>query len=185
MGVKLIKRRFPSGAVNLYLDVNYNGMRNKESLHLSLNGDRLQNRETIIMAEEIRARREIMLLQQRHEIIHAKSKKGNFVEYVERLIQSKASVHTKKSWQNALNHFVAFAGDVISFGALTSEHFDEFKSYLMSQVSQNSAQIYFSRIKTALYGAVKEGILAANPDQPPVLVPMLSSFFPRCQALAT
>lgn len=92
-------------------------------------------------------------------------RKQSFIAYYEDLIDSKNSENTKSSWQNALTHFKNFAGETVTFGTLTREKLEQFKRYLLKleSVSPNSAQVYFSRIKTALNQAVKDGIIPSNP----------------------
>ncbi|HYQ86148.1 MAG TPA: site-specific integrase [Bacteroidota bacterium] len=165
MGVRLIKRQFPSGSVRLFLDINSNGKRKKEALGLSLGGNRFNNRETLKMAEEIRARRELELHEQMHGVLHASKRKQSFVNYFEKLLGTKNALNTRSSWEDALTHFRDFAGADVIFGQLTREFLEGFKSYLLKEgeLSPNSAQIYFSRIKTALNQAVKDSIISSNP----------------------
>ncbi len=165
MSVKILKRKFPSGKRWLYLDISHSSTRKKEALRLALTGDRLQDRETLKMADEIRARREIELLQSMHGVIHPAKRKESFVAYAERIVESKVSRSTRQSYRDSLKHFVDFKGDWVSFGGLTRRFMEDFRAHLLTKVSQNSAQIYFSRIKAILHQAVREGMIASNPAQ--------------------
>ncbi|MGB6647056.1 MAG: site-specific integrase [Bacteroidota bacterium] len=165
-----MRRRYPSGHVTLFLDINHAGIRKKEALGLSLAGDRFHNRETLKMAEEIRARRELDLLAESHEVTLTSKRKQNFVEYYERLRETKLSSNTRQSWKDALHHLLEFAGEPLTFARMNREFFEDFKAHLLKtktrrekQISTNSAQIYFSRIKTALNQAVKDNIVSQNP----------------------
>ena len=169
MAVKILRRRYPTGRVTLFLDINHAGIRRKESLGLSLSGDRFQNRETLKMAEEIRARRELDLLAESHEVTLTNKRKQNFVEYYERLVATKLSPNTRQSWKDALHHLLEFAGEPLTFARMNREFFEDFKAHLLKTktrrnkpISANSAQIYFSRIKTALNQAVHDNIINQN-----------------------
>ena len=164
MSVKLLKRHYPSGSVRLFLDINFNGRRRKEALSLALDGDRFQNRETMKMAEAIRSKRELDLQEQMHGVLSVSKRKKSFVDYFEELIKTKNSENTRKSWRNALTQFTSYAGHDVILGQLTREFLEGFKSYLLkeAEISGNSAQIYFSRIKTAVAQAVKDNLIPSN-----------------------
>lgn len=165
MSVILRKRALPSGNIQLYLDICSGGKEWIETLGLVLIGDRLQDRETKKRAEVIRTKRQREMDEGRLGISLGDKRKKSFVSYYEELIDTKNSANTKASWRDALTHFQNFAGDTVTFGALTRETLEKFKQYLLKleTVAPNSAQIYFSRIKTAITQAVKDGIIPVNP----------------------
>jgi site-specific recombinase XerD len=122
------------------------------------------------MAEEIRARRELDLLAETHDVTLTNKRKQNFVEYYERQLATKLSPNTQQSWKDALHHLLGFAGEPLTFARMNREFFEDFKSYLLKTktrrnkpISTNSAQIYFSRIKTALNQALHDNIINQNP----------------------
>jgi integrase len=163
MSVRLLKRRYSNGKTSLFLDIHYSGGRKKEALGLYLVKDRLHDREMLKLAEEIRARRELDMQAQLHGALYANKRKQDFVEYYQRLVQTKLSPHTRGSWENALDHLLEYRKPPILFASLDREFFEGFRTHLMNLVSANSAQIYFSRIKTALHQAVRDGIIQVNP----------------------
>ena len=163
MAVKIWKRRLPGGGVSLYLDINYHGRRYKEALGFRLEGDRLQNRETMKMAEEIRARREIDLQSQIHGIVLGNRLRQNFFEYCDKLIEARNSPRLASSWGNALTHLKRSAGEDLTFGQMNRDLFERYKSYLLQKLSNNAAQMYYARIKTILHQAVRDGIIQVNP----------------------
>jgi hypothetical protein len=79
MGVKLRKRKLPSGKTQLYLDVYRHGSRRFEALGFMLDGDRFHNRETLKMAETIRAKRELDLQSEIHGITGTHNRKSSFI----------------------------------------------------------------------------------------------------------
>ncbi len=166
MSVTLRKRVFPSGKTCLFLDIYQNGARRKELLKLYLTGDRFHNRETLRMAESIRAKRELELQASYHGLSAGLNRNANFVSYVRELRDKARSEGMKNCWDNVLARFISFAGgDTVVFGQLTRGYLENFKDYLLSEVSQNTAQKYFSILKTALYHAVRHDIILQNPAQ--------------------
>ena len=70
---------------------------------------------------------------------------------------------TEKAWRNTLKHLKDYTGGHIRFVAVTDVWLEEFKSYILTKVSQNTARSYFSKVKTALRRAVKDKIIVTNP----------------------
>jgi integrase len=163
MGVTLRKRKLPSGKTQLYLDVYRFGSRRFETLGLFLDGDRFNNRETLKMAEAIRARRELDLQAEIHGITGTHNRKSSFIKYLEGLKEARTSPNTQRSWKTAIGQLENFAGDSVTFGDLNKDFFERFKTYLLKRVSANSAKVYIVRLKTALHQAVKDNILAVSP----------------------
>ena len=163
MSVKLRKRALPSGKVQLYLDVYQSGSRHTEALGMYLNGDRESNKELMQLAQQIRTKRELELQADTNGLVPSFKRKTSFIAFYRALVEKKTSPNTRMSWNNALKHFIDCLGDAVTFANLSKEQLQKFKSYLNNQVSVNSSQIYFARIKTALYQAVKDGIIPANP----------------------
>jgi site-specific recombinase XerD len=94
--------------------------------------------------------------------------KSSFIAYMKGLAEKRASANTRASWGDAIDHLIAYAGHGITFEKLTPEFIEGFKDYLLNQVtpkkiSPNSAQIYLSRIKTAILQAVRDNYLSRNP----------------------
>lgn len=166
MSVKLRKRKLPSGRTQLYLDIYRTGSRRTEALSLLLNkNDRFQNRETLKQAEEIRAKRQLDLQAETHGLTGTHNRKASFVKYLKDQAERRTSPNTRASWEQAIECFEDFAGEVVAFGDLTPQLFEKFKSYLLNHkhLSPNSANVYLARIKTALNEAVRDSLLPINP----------------------
>jgi len=164
MSVTLRKRKLPSGRTQLYLDIYRMGNRSTEALGFFLEkNDRFQNRETMKMAEEIRAKRQLDFQADAHGLSGTHNRKASFIKYLEEQKEQRKNPHTKATWGQAIEHFGNFAGENIVFGDVTSMKLDKFKSYLLSHVSANTAILYFAHIKTALAQAVRDNILTVNP----------------------
>ena len=164
MSVALRKRKLPSGRTQLYLDIYRAGNRSTEALGFFLEkNDRFQNRETMKMAEEIRAKRQLDFQADAHGLTGTHNRKASFFKYLQAQADLKRRPNTKASWKRSIGHFGDFAGEGIVFGDVTPQLIEKFKTYLLNRVAANSAHCYLARIKTALNQAVRENILAVNP----------------------
>ncbi|MDP2884362.1 MAG: site-specific integrase, partial [Ignavibacteria bacterium] len=164
MSVALRKRKLPSGRTQLYLDIYRAGNRSTEALGFFLEkNDRFQNRETMKMAEEIRAKRQLDFQADAHGLSGTHNRKASFIKYLEAQKELRKKPRTKALWRISTTHFSDFAGGGVVFGDLTPQLFEKFKIYLLNRVGANSAHSYFAHIKTALNQAVKDNILAVNP----------------------
>jgi len=161
MTVKLRKRKLASGNVSLYLDIYQSGKRGYEFLGLYLTKDKTASKETLKLAQNIQAKRQVEIQHSEHGFVPHFKKKANFVDYFERLAQGKPK--GEKAWNNTLKHLQAFTSGRIQFSAVTDDWLETFKTYLLTKVSQNTAHSYFSKVKAALKQAVKDKIIVSNP----------------------
>jgi len=79
--VKLRKKKLASGRISLYLDIYINGKRYYEFLKLQLINNGTNNKETLKLAETIRAKRQIELQCEQYGIISDSRKKINLIQY--------------------------------------------------------------------------------------------------------
>ncbi len=161
MTVKLRKRKLAKGNVSLYLDMYQSGRREYEFLGLYLTKDKATSKETLKLAENIRAKKQIEIQNSEYGFVPHFKKKANFVDYFERIAQGKPRDDT--AWKNTLKHLQTFSSGRIQFSAVTDDWLETFKAYLVTKVSQNTAHSYCSKIKGALKQAVKEKIILSNP----------------------
>ena len=157
MTVKLRKRKLANGNVSLYLDIYQSGKREYEFLGLHLTKDKATSKETLKLAQNIQAKRQLEIQHSEHGFVPHFKKKANFVDYFAKLAQGKPKDVT--AWNNTLKHLQDFTSGGIQFSAVTDDWLETFKTYLVTKVSPNTAHIYFSKIKTALKQAVKEKII--------------------------
>ena len=166
MPVTLREKMLPSGRRSLYLDINVHGRRTKESLGLFLEpkGARFDNRETKRRAEALRAKKELELHASFHGYTPTTRRKESFTDYCKQLATEKPSPNTRQSWATAIHHWEEYTKQDVVFEMLSKDLMEGFKKYLINpRLSANSAQIYFSRIKTAIAQAVRDNIIPANP----------------------
>ena len=86
MSIKLRKRKRSNNTYSLYLDIYHNGQRKTEYLGLYLTEDKISNKSTQQLAENIRAKRQLELQNQSYGFTSETRRKENFVIYFERLV---------------------------------------------------------------------------------------------------
>jgi len=161
MSVKLRKKKTKKGE-SLYLDIYHDGQREYEFLKIELTKDKESNKEKMRIAESIRAKKELEILSSSHGLTPRFKKKANFVEYFEKFTNEKKST---TNYINTLNHLKKFTGGTIKFLHINEKWLDDFKAYLLKKVSNNTANTYYTALKTVLKKAVKERIIHENPAQ--------------------
>jgi hypothetical protein len=111
--------------------------------------------ETTRIAETIRSRREIELRSAEFDLTPTHLRKMDFVKYFKRLSESKPH----KSWQAAYQYLEKFTNGRLSFEQTTTAKLEAFKLYLRKDLHNNSAWLYYGKIRAALNQAVREGYL--------------------------
>jgi len=188
--VKLRKKSISKGRKSLYLDFyppiphpETDNLTRREFLGLYIlektktPNDKQHNTETLDIAEQIRQKRENLL--NKPEIYNQYEKEQlrikelgeqNFVDYFRKLA-NKHQGSTYFIWIAPLKHLESFTNGKLKFTELNEKWCNEFKEHLLStktnrnnkaNLSQNSAASYFSRIKSALHQAYKDGILQTD-----------------------
>lgn len=139
--------------------------------------NKLHNKETLQLAEQIRQRRENHLnkpeIYTGYELEQKRIKElgeKNFVEYFKALANKrKASNHD--NWVSAYNFLETFTKGNLKFADLNEKFCNGFKEYLLTTKSnksskttlaQNSAVSYFNKLKATLKQAYKEGYLTTD-----------------------
>jgi len=161
MSVKLRKRKLRDGSTSLHLDIYVDGERRYDFLKLYLGKDRSANRETMRLAESIRAMRELELNSRPHGFIPHFKQRVDFVTYFEKIGATKNPANT--SWRNTLMHLKAYTGGTLRLSAVDERWLEGFKAYLLSQVDRGSARPYFGTIRAALNQAVRDQLIPRNP----------------------
>lgn len=104
MKVTLRKRKLKTGGTSLYLDIYHNGKREYESLSLSLvppknSIDRKSNRETLLVAEALKAERQIQLQNGTYGFTRVLSGDKDFLAFFKKLCEERAeSVNNYGNW---------------------------------------------------------------------------------------
>lgn len=181
--VKMRFRRLADGSHSIYLDYYVNGRREYEFLKLYLvpevdSASRLINRHILQAANMIKARRVIMLVNERAGISNSTiNSTMRLSDYIEQHMRESALTHRGTSYvsncRNMRNHLRAFLGP--RFGILRMKDIDtrlcrNFADYLKrvktstgKPLSPVSVHHYFGALKCVLTAAAKEEIIADNP----------------------
>jgi len=161
MSVKLRKRKRQGNRYSLYLDVYYNGKRKSKHIGLFIKNGDPNNKAILEIAERKRAEWELELQYDDFGFTSDKKKKGNFVEYFEKLVNERPS--DRSSWSCTLKKLKTFTKDNIRFDQITPEWLENFQKFLLSEVSEVTAWHYYSNIKFALNKAENQKIINKNP----------------------
>ena len=158
-GIILRKQRNKVGD-HLYLDMHDGAVRVREFLKLYLTGDRERDREAMLMAEQIRAKR-FQEMQARHSGIKMPvfDLKRDFVAYYRDMTVLKG-----KPWKNTLSHLEKFQNKTLRFADVSAEWINAFRVYLEGlKLAPNSVGTYLATLKTALNAAVRKQLIPQNP----------------------
>ena len=167
--VKLRKRKTRTGLYSLYLDTYTKGKRTYEYLRLYLvpektREDKRKNKETLQLAEAIRAKRVIEYHEGRYGFETSEQDKVLLFDYFEAQTRDQKS-KTWDSWHNCLQYIKRYERRRnITFAEVTSEWIEGFKDYLDAHgLAQNTKSLYFAKLRACINRAYKEGIITDNP----------------------
>ena len=167
MGIQLREKKLLDGRRSLYLDIYYKGRRAYEFLEIYLTKDRQQNKEARELAENIKAKRLLELQSSEHGFTPSFKKKADFLEYFQKVIDDKKQYEGLRGFQNyegTLRHLKDFTGGKpVPIGSISAQTLEDFKQHLTTKVKQNTANLYYGKVKTVLKKAVKDGFITRNP----------------------
>ena len=91
--------------------------------------EKLHNKETLLLAEYLRAQRQIDIQNDQYDFFPKIKLNSNFIEF----FQTEADKRPEsKNWDMAVNYFKKFAGYAFPFKNLDETICDEYKNYLLS-----------------------------------------------------
>jgi len=170
MKVNLNKKALSKGREHLYLDYYNNGKRVREFLKLYLEPKSLNNKEILLIAEKIRAQRELDLLNNENGFISPKRKKANLTEFYRVYTEE----YKKKNYRIVLNSYVKFLNflkesegtESIGANRIDKAFCVDFKDYLIKDagLSGETPQNYFTQFKKVLEQGVERGLFKSNPS---------------------
>lgn len=178
-----LRQREQGKKIVLYLDIYNSGERKHESLkdlylypkpekgRLSKD-ENDHNKHHTAIAEEIRYQREKELVNGSYNIKDRTRIDGSFIEYYTKLMETKRdSIGNYGNWLSTKLHLEEYCKDKnATFKAIDKEWLQGFKDYLQNvaktkakkQLLPNTLTSYFSKVKSALKEAYKEGIIPKN-----------------------
>jgi integrase len=160
MGVNMkvtLKKRPGKRGTSLFLAWWGGGKWNYEFLKLHLIGDKIRDRETLRLAEKIRANREEEMESTGRGTAPTFKRKIPFIQYYESLKKD------GQNWRTCLFHLQAFPAAHVAIGSIDEKWADQFKEFILKRIAANTAQVIFTTLKAALSQAVKERIIQYNP----------------------
>ena len=165
MSIVIRKKILSNGKKSLYLDLYVNGVRKYEFLKLYLLPGRLKeikelNKETLRLAEKIKAKRQIEIDNYEHGFIPSFNRNLNFIEYFEKLSNRDGSFN----WSSTLAHLKNYTGGFVKIGLINEKWLEDFQKYLLSKVKNNTANLYYTMLKTALKQAETDKLIPKNPS---------------------
>lgn len=180
--VHLRKKPISNGRTSLYLDYypaiphpDTSKQTRREFLGLYLFNrpktptDKEQNSETVALAENIRAKRQIEVQNGAYQFLSKKNLNTCFVTYCEGIAATRIGSN-KAGWESALYYLRDFTGGTLKLSDLTVKRCRDFRAYMIDAASQrngeplaiNSTVGYFNKFKAALKQAYKDGIISVD-----------------------
>ncbi len=181
--VRIREKRLNDGNVSLYLDMYYMGARKKEGLKLYLVPEvnaaaKLQNKNTLKLAEQIKAERIIDI--QRHGLVNWENvKKGRMTlaTWVEKYTKDEngltpASMRSKRNAQARVEQYLLYIGKPnLALKEVDKDFCKGFIAFLKTCTFNNgkktlgstTCRIFMNRLAAALNMAVREGLIDNNP----------------------
>lgn len=129
--------------------------------------DKKHNTETLALANNIRAKRQLAVQQQEYGFLSQEKQQADFIQYFKSLIDKRDGSNSG-NWLSALHYLKSFTSGSIRFKELDEPFCKEFKEYLLqatstrstkANLSQNTAVSYYSKFRFALKQAYKDGYL--------------------------
>ena len=180
--VRIREKRLNDGNVSLYLDMYYMGARKKEGLKLYLVPEvnaaaKLQNRNTLKLAEQIKAER-ILDIQQHGLVNWENVKKGRMTlsAWVEKYTKDEngltpASMRSKRNAQARVEQYLLYIGKPnLALKEVDKDFCKGFIAFLKTCTFNNgkktlgstTCRIFMNRLAAALNMAVREGLIEIN-----------------------
>ena len=186
--IRLRQRKTASGNISLYLDIYLNGKRTYEFLKMHLipertRADRERNRETLKLADAIRAKRVVELRNGQFGFQNRPSASIRFFDYYREMCEKRLGEESRGNWGNwfsCLHHLKKYEKrETITLGEITPEWVQGFEDYLENDavawghdfrkrikdkpLARNSKLSYFNKLRACLNQAYEEQIIPTNP----------------------
>lgn len=183
--IRLRRRKMPTGNTSLYLDIYDKGKRRYEYLRLYLvpektRADKEKNRETLRLAEAVRAKRTVDFQNGRFGFEGAIKSDILFLEYFRSQMEkrkSEGSAANAEGWHSTLLHLQDYCSESVTFKDVTPKFVKGFKEHLDKALSHHwlrkkkhgqplsasCKKAYFNKFRTCINQAVRDGIILINP----------------------
>lgn len=162
--IKIRIRPLSAGGYSIILATSINRSWKYDFLKdLKLSGKRehrIQDNSKLEIANAIRDKRELELLEKGEVNLYSWKSKADFMEYFDSITKTKPH---PCNWNNTKNLLVEFTDNVLTFGDVDRLFCQRFVDFLLTKVSHNTAHVYYGTFKAAINQAVREGLLLSNP----------------------
>lgn len=178
-----------TGVMSLYLDIYRNGKREYEFLKLYLvpeltKADKKKNEETMKLAEAIKAKRTVELMNGEYGFKSQYKTDTPFFEYYSAMCEKRFNNTESRgnwgNWYSCLHHLRIYEKrENITFAEITPEWVQGFKDYLETKalawsndkservkdtkLARNSKVSYFAKLKACINQAFEDRIIPVNP----------------------
>jgi integrase len=182
------RKQTKDGSISLFLEI-YKGttttpegkvknLRDYEYLKIYLidkpktPSDRQSNKNNLLLAESIKAMRELEIKNGLYGFTNEFKQSTNFIDYFTVLMEKRQqSEGNYGNWKSTLKHLTEFAGTKISFREIDDNFCENFRDYLINTAKKTSGQplssssvsSYFNKFRACLKEAVKKKIIISNP----------------------
>jgi integrase len=174
--VKLRQRALANGNYTLYLDIYWKGLREYEFLNLYVKKsnkqiDKEQNKNTLLLADQIRSQRVLDLVSGKYKIQQSKATIMFLVYFNKLKIDRLNSKGNYGNWDSAYKHLLTFTcGKDLAIDQIDERWLMQLKHYLLNNaktpsganLKQNSALSYFNKVKASLKQAFEEKYIHEN-----------------------
>lgn len=152
--------------MSLYLDIYHGGVRSYEFLGLTLTKNKIQNQNSMNLAEAIRAKRQLELSGESHGVPVSGKGRMPAVTYLEHYLKN-FHRKDKRVFSAMLNHFKVFAGEngITTLSTLTDKKALLFRNWLGERLGGETPFNYFKVFKKALKEAAQSGLIARSPAE--------------------
>lgn len=187
--IRLRKRKMATGNISLYLDIYIDGQRTYEYLKLYLvpektKADKEKNRETLQLAEAIRAKRIVELQNNRFGFRPLGGEKIKFFDFFQAQADRRkkdGSVSNHEGWVTTLRHLKAYERNrSITLTQIDKSWIEGFKDYLDNDaktyvfdnrkrkedpkpLAVNSKAGYFRKLRACMNAALRMGLISVSP----------------------
>lgn len=172
MGVKLRENVKSTGVKSLYLDITTNGKRYKEYLGIHLEPkprtpiEKETRRQSKLLAESTRAKRELELQAQEYNITPAFKKSIDFVAYFQKFVDEYKNkdiriVKYSKEW--FVNYLATLKITTIKPKQIDEKLCRGYLEYMQKGLNGETPYNYFTKFKRVINQAIKDKLLIENP----------------------
>lgn len=129
-----------------------------------------QNKETLDLAENIRAKRQIEIQNGQYGFLSTKDYNANFISYFKQIADTH-NTSNREIWLCALHYLKEFTGGTLRFADINVKFCYDFREYILNaprmrnhkiKISQNTSFSYFNKLKAALKQAFRDGLIKTD-----------------------